>query len=70
MPVSERIRDLVTQSQSVDSAVSWPALRLLGLLAESHFADAVAALEEYGECQELEGLEAELERISSEIAPP
>ena len=41
-----------------------------GLLAERHFAEAVAALEEYGECQELEGLEAELERISSEIAPP
>ena len=70
MPVSARIRDIVTKSQSEDSAVSWPAMRLLGLLAENHFAEAVAALEQYGDCQELEGLEAELERISSEVAPP
>ena len=69
MPVSERIRDLITKSQSEDSAVSWPAMRLLGLLAENHFAEAVAALEKHGECQELEALEAELERISSEVAP-
>ena len=52
-----------------NSAVSWPAMRLLGLLAEKHFAEPVAALENHGECQELEGLEAELERISSEVAP-
>ena len=45
-------------------------MRLLGLLAERHFAEAVAALEKHGECQELEGLEAELERINSEVAPP
>ena len=70
MSVSARIRDLVTKSQSEDSAISWPALRLLGLLAESHFAEAVAALEKHGQCEELEGLEAELERISSEVAPP
>lgn len=70
MPVSARIRDLVTQSQSEDSTVSWPAMRLLGLLAERRFAEAVAALEKHGECQELEGLEAELERISSEVPPP
>ena len=44
-------------------------MRLLGLLAEKHFAEPVAALENHGECQELEGLEAELERISSEVAP-
>ena len=69
MSVSARIRDLVTKSQSEDSAISWPALRLLGLLAESHFAEAVAALEKHGQCEELEGLEAELERISSEVAP-
>ena len=69
MPVSARIRDLITKSQSEDSAVSWPAMRLLGLLAERHFAEAVAALEKYGECQELVDLEAELERISSEAAP-
>ena len=69
MPISARIRDLVTKSQSENSAVSWPALRLLGLLAESHFADSVAALEKHGQCEELEGLEAELERISSEVAP-
>ena len=69
MPVSARIRDLVTKSQSEDSAVSWPAMRLLGLLAESHFAEAVAALEQHGECKELERLEADLERISSEVAP-
>ena len=70
MSISARIRDLVTKSQSEDSAVSWPALRLLGLLAERHFAEAVAALEGHGECQELVELEAELERISSEVAPP
>ena len=69
MPVSTRIRDLVAKSQSEDSAVSWPAMRLLGILAENHFADAVAALEEHGECQELEGIETELERICSEVAP-
>ncbi len=45
MPVSARIRDLVAKSQSEDSAVSWPAMRLLGLLAEGHFAETVAALE-------------------------
>ena len=70
MPVSARIRDLVTKSQSEDSAVSWPAMRLLGLLAERHFAESVAALEKHGECQELEGLEAELERIGSEVGSP
>ena len=70
MPVSARIRDLITKSQSEDSAISWPAMRQLGLLAERHFAEAVAALEQHGECQELEALETELERISSEVAPP
>ena len=70
MSISARIRDLVTKSQSEDSAVSWPAMRLLGLLAENHFAEAVAALEKHGDCQELDGLEAELERINSEVAPP
>ena len=70
MPVSARIRDLIAKSQSEDSAVSWPAMRLLGLLAERHFAESVAALEQHGECRELEGLEAELDRISSELAPP
>ena len=44
-------------------------MRLLGLLAEGHFAESVAALENHGECQELEELEAELERICSEVAP-
>ena len=70
MSVSDRIRDLVIKSQSEDSAVSWPAMRLLGLLAERHFAKTVAALEKHGDCEELEGLEAELERINSEVAPP
>ena len=70
MSISARIRDLVTKSQSEDSAVSWPAMRLLGLLAERHFAESVAALEKHGECQELEALEAELARINSEVAPP
>ena len=69
MPVSARIRELITKSQSEDSAISWPAMRLLGLLAENHFTEAVAALEQHGECQELEGLEDELERICSELAP-
>ena len=69
MPVSARIRELIAKSQSEDSAVSWPAMRLLGLLAERHFAEAVAALEKYGECQELVDLETELERICSEVAP-
>ena len=69
MSISARIRDLVTKSQSEDSAVSWPTMRLLVLLAENHFAEAVAALEQHGECQELEALETELERISSEVAP-
>ena len=68
MSISARIRDLVTKSQSEDSAVSWPAMRLLGLLAEKHFAEAVAALEKHGECRELERLQAELARISSEVA--
>ena len=70
MPVSANIRDLVAKSQSEDSAISWPAMRLLGLLAERHFSEAVAALEKHGECLELQGLEAELERISSEIGSP
>ena len=69
MPVSARSRELIAKSQSEDSAVSWPAMRLLGLLAKGHFAESVAALEKHGECQELEGLEAELERICSEEAP-
>ena len=69
MPVSQRVRDLVAKSQSEDSAVSWPAMRLLGLLAEKHFAEAVAALEKHDDCQELDGLEADLERISSEVSP-
>ena len=70
MPVSARIRELIAKSQSDDSTVSWPAMRLLGLLAEGHFAESVAALEEHGDCQELADLETELERISSEVAPP
>ena len=61
---------IVVKSQSENSVISWPAMRLLGVLAERHFAEAVAALEKHGECQELEGLEAELERICSEVAPP
>lgn len=69
MLLSDRIRNLITKSQSEDSAVSWPAMRLLGLLAENHFAEAVAALEEHGDCQELEGLEGDLDRVSSEVAP-
>ena len=69
MPVSARIRELITKSQSEDSAISWPAMRLLGLLAENHFTEAVAALEQHGDCHELEALEADLERISSEVAP-
>ena len=70
MSISARIRDLVTKSQSEESAISWPAMRLLGLLAEKHFADSVAALEKHGKCQELDGLEAELARLNSEVAPP
>ena len=70
MLLSDRIRNLITKSQSEDAAVSWPAMRLLGILAERHFAETVAALEKHGECHELEGLEADLERISSEVGSP
>ena len=69
MLVSDRIRDLIAKSQSEYSAISWPALRLLGLLAERHVSEAVAALEKHGECQELEGLEDALERIASRQHP-
>ena len=57
MPVSERFRELVTRSQSEDTAVSWPAMRLLGLLAERHFQAVVEALEHRDPvCSELRAL--------------
>lgn len=46
--VSARIAALEELSRAGESAVSWPALRLLGLLAEHHFRAAVAALEGEG----------------------
>ena len=78
MEVAARIRELIEQSQSEDNAVGWPALRLLGILSERHFTQAVAALEETGHdggheacgaCEALTDLEETLERISSEISP-
>ena len=57
MPTSDRLRELVTRSQSEDTTVSWPAARVLGLLAEQHFQAVVEALEQrHAECRELQAL--------------
>ena len=67
MPVSDRLRELVTRSQSEDAAVSWPAVRILGLLAERHFQTVVEALEQRDAvCDELTALAEMQRRLESE----
>ena len=66
MPASDRLRELVVQNRSEDTTVSWPAVRILGLLAEQHFLHVVEALERHGECEELNALDAMLETLRSE----
>ena len=51
-----------------DGGVVFP--KLPPSTVRASLAEAVAALDQHGECQELEGIETELERISSEVAPP
>ena len=59
MPVSNRLRELAALDKSEDTTVSWPATRLLGLLAEHHFLAVVEALEQRDpDCEELAALEA------------
>ena len=67
MPVSDRLRELVTRSQSEDAAVSWPAVRLLGLLAEQHFQSVAEALERRDAvCGELRAFAEMQTRLESE----
>ena len=66
MPVSDRLRELRTQDQSKDTTVSWPATRLLGLLAERHFSAMVEALERQGQCEELQALEESFTALQGE----
>ena len=68
MAVSVRLRELVVQSQSEDTTVSWPATRLLGLLAEHHFLAVVEALERHDECEELRALNQDVTRLESKAA--
>lgn len=67
MHVSDRLRELVTRSQSDDATVSWPAVRILGLLAERHFQTLVEALEQRDAvCDELRALAEMQVRLESE----
>ena len=66
MAVSDHVRKLVAQNQSEDTAVSWPAARILGVLAERHFLPVVEALERHGECEELRALRETLRTLLSE----
>lgn len=66
MPVSDRLRELAALDKSEDTTVSWPATRLLGLLAERHFPAVVEALERQGECDELRELENSLTTLQDE----
>ena len=67
MPVSDRLRELVALEKSEDTTVSWPATRLLGLLAEHHVPAVVEALQQRDpDCEELAALEALLAELESE----
>lgn len=66
MLVSDRLHQLVALDKSEDTTVSWPATRLLGLLAERHFLAVVEALERYGESEELRALEKSLTALKGE----
>ena len=66
MPVSNRLRELAALDKSEDTTVSWPATRLLGLLAERHFLAVVEALQRHGECDELRALEESFTALQSE----
>lgn len=72
MSIANRIRDLDQVSKDKNSAVSWPAVRLLGVLSEHHFAALIAAIEQSGHgsglctvecvtCLALNAIEAELD---------
>ena len=77
MPVSVRVRALVAQSQSEESAVSWPSMRLLGLMSDKHFAQAVAVIEadhdgghlSCAACDVLHEIDETLRQIMSEESP-
>ena len=57
-----RLHKIVTQNQSEDTTVSWPATRLLGHLTERHFLAVVEALEQReAGCDELAALLTELD---------
>lgn len=79
MSIAARIRALIQRSQTGDTAISWPAMRLLGILSERLFDQAVAALEDAGHdggcetdceaCEVLADVEETLKRINSEESP-
>ncbi len=68
MNVANHIVALQECSRSPDNDVSWPAMRILGLLAERHFGAVVGALESHcGEgCKELRQLARTLRQLESE----
>ena len=67
MLVSVRLHELVALDKSEDTTVSWPATRLLGLLAEHHFLAVVEALEQReAGCEELAAIEAVLAELDGE----
>ena len=67
MPISDRLRELVTRSRSEDATVSWPAVRILGLLVERHFQAVVEALERRDAvCGELRALAEMQTRLEGE----
>ena len=77
MLVAERLQDLIAKSHSQDSAVSWPAVRLLGLVSEKHFAQVLAVVEaehdsDDGDCDVcvvLRDIAATLDSMLSERSP-
>ena len=66
--LTERVASLQADTHSDRTAVSVPALRILGRLAEQHFVAVVAALERLDAgAVELRQLEETLDALESEV---